>query len=199
MDLKTVKIGLIGDCKTGKTSLARFFATSGDFFSGDYFLTSGVEVFTKILSKVKQPENPSSTFLGADNGVQITEMECQGLVEHIKVKVYDFGGSEIYREPIVFPVLEKLSDFVIIYDVGRRESWDGVGKWLQILKEKVQKCDNVVVLGNLQGETREVSEDEAKQWCLQRNLEYFETGLVQYGEVDQVFKGILQRVVESNC
>ena len=199
MDLKTVKIGLIGDCKTGKTSLARFFATNGDFFSGDYFLTSGVEVFTKIMSKVKNPENRSSTFLGAENGVQITEMECQNLVEHIKVKVYDFGGSQIYREPIVFPVLENLSDFVIVFDVGKRESWKGVGNWLTILKEKVGKINNVVVLGNLYGESREVSEEEARQWCGEQNLEYFETGLVEYGEVDQVFKGILQRVVETNC
>ena len=198
MNLKTVKIGLIGDCKTGKTSLSRFFATNGDFFSGDYFLTSGVEVFTKILSKVNSSEDPSS-FLGSENKVQITEMECQGLVEHIKVKLYDFGGCQIYHEPIVFPVLEKLSNFVIVFDVGKKESWNGVQKWLNILKQKVETLGRVVVLGNLYGESRIINQEEARRWCSENNLEYFETSLREYGEVDQVFKEILQGVVESNC
>ena len=165
MNLKTVKIGLIGDCKTGKTSLSRFFATNGDFFSGDYFLTSGVEVFTKILSKVNSSEDPLS-FLGSENKVQITEMECQGLVEHIKVKLYDFGGCQIYHEPIVFPVLEKLSNFVIVFDVGKKESWNGVQKWLNILKQKVETLGRVVVLGNLYGESRIINQEEARRWWL---------------------------------
>jgi GTPase SAR1 family protein len=197
MNLKTLKIGLIGECKTGKTSLARFFASNGTCFSRDYHLTSGVEVFTKIVSRV-QNDNNSSSFLGAENGVQITELECQGRVEHLKVKVYDFGGSEIYHEPIVFPVLEQLSHFVIVFDLGQRESFEAIDKWMGVVKGKVSNLGKVVLLGNLHGEDRKVEQREIMQWAQRNKIQYFETGMNEYEQVDQVFKEILKTVIETN-
>jgi GTPase SAR1 family protein len=197
MNLKTIKIGLLGECKTGKTSLARFFASNGTCFSRDYHLTSGVEVFTKIISKV-QNNNNSSSFLGAENGVQITELECQGLVEHFKVKVYDFGGSEIYQEPIVFPVLEQLNHFVIVFDIGQRDSFEALNKWLNMVKSKAENLQNVVLLGNLHGQDRQVSKTEANQWAKKHKVQYFETSMNEYQQVDGVFKEILQTVIETN-
>ena len=197
MNLKTIKLGLIGDSKTGKTSLARFFASNGTCFSRDYHLTSGVEVFTKILTSVKNSEK-SNTFLGAENEVQITELECQGLAEHIKVKVYDFGGSEIYHEPIVFPVLEELKDFVIVFDVGRRQSWEAVDRWLKIIRERVGNLGKLMVLGNVYGEDREVTAEEIREYTGKEGLQYFETEIKEYQRVDQVFKEIFQVVLVNN-
>jgi GTPase SAR1 family protein len=197
MNLKTIKMGLIGESKTGKTTLARFFASNGACLSRDYHLTSGVEVFTKILTTVKNPEQ-SASFLGAENEVQITELECQGLAEHVKVKIYDFGGSEIYHEPIVFPVLEQLRDFVIVYDVGRRESLEAVDKWLRIIKERVPNPGKLMLLGNVYGEEREVTEEEAREYARSKGLGYWETGIKDYGAVDQVFKDLFQGMLVNS-
>lgn len=195
MNLKTVKIGLIGDSKTGKTSLARFYASNGTVFSRDYHLTSGVEVFTKIISRVQNAEQAPS-FLGAENGVQITEFECRGLVEHVKLKVYDFGGSPIYHEPIVFPVLEQLRDFVIVFDVGRRSTWEAVSEWLKIVRDKVGNRGNVFLVGNVFAGDRQVSEKEVRAWAQKERVEYFELGANEYQQVNQVFNAVVKTVLE---
>lgn len=197
MNLKTVKIGLIGECKTGKTSLARFYASNGTVFSRDYHLTSGVEVFTKILSRVQNADQ-SPSFLGAENGTQITEFECRGMVEHVKLKVYDFGGSPIYHQPIVFPVLEQLTDFVIVFDIGRRSSWEAVAEWLAIVREKVGSPGRVFLLGNVFGGSRQVSDEEVRKWAAKERVEYFELGVSEYSRVNEVFNQVVKTVLEAN-
>ena len=196
MNLKTIKVGLIGDSKTGKTSLARFFASDGGCFSRDYHLTSGVEVFTKILTRARNPEQPSS-FLGGQNEVQITELECQGLAEHVKVKVFDFGGSPIYREPIVFPVLEQLRHFGGVFDLGCRDSWESVDRWLRLVRERGSAPGQLVLRGNLNGVKRGGSPQEIEEYAAKKGLQYFETGIKDYQRVDRVFKQIFQGALET--
>ena len=190
MKLKTVEIGLLGQSKTGKTSLARLFASNGACFSRDYHLTSGVEVFTKILTKVNSEEG--DLLLGSDQGELITEYELKDQAQHVKIKLFDFGGSEVYRNAIVFPVLQKLNKFFFVFDLSNPESFEQLSVWRETLRKKVPGPCQLVVLGNkkdLKG--RQVDSQTAENWAKAQGAKYVETSALEYGEVDQVFKEII--------
>lgn len=190
MNLETVEIGCIGESKAGKTALAKMFASGGAVFPRDYHLTSGVEVFTKILTRV-ETENGVQLF-GAESADLVTQFEAQGRTQHLKAKLFDFGGSEMYREAIVYPVLKNLKTFVLVFDIGDRESFEALGKWKSEAEKRAGGACKWAVVGNKRDlGPREVSEEEARSWARKIGAQYFETAAGDYEQVDQAFRAVI--------
>ena len=186
MKVKTVHIGLVGDSKTGKTCLARLFVSNGSCMSRDYHLTSGVEIFTKIVSEVNADEGPY--LLKHTEARRATEFELMNQVTHLKVKLFDFGGSQIYREHIVLPVLTNIENFIMVFDVSSRKSFKGLKQWKNIIEKHSKGYKKLIVIGNKNDfQIREVMQDEARQMAKRIGAQYFETSLKQYESVEASF------------
>ena len=190
MNLETVEIGCLGESKAGKTALAKMFASGGAVFPRDYHLTSGVEVFTKILTRVETEAGPQ--LFGADSADLITQFEAQGRAQHLKAKLFDFGGSEMYREAIVYPVLCKLRTFVLVFDLGNRESFEALERWKNEAEQRAEgECKWAVVGNKADLGPREVTEEEARGWARNVGAQYFETAAGDYDQVDQAFRAVI--------
>ena len=105
MNLKTVKVGIIGDPTVGKSSLTNLYISNGQIYPRDYHMTTGVEIFCKIE-------------------------EIEELDEDRKIMIYDFSGKDLYFNKVVSPFLNDIDVFLFVYDCTSRESFKNLNNWI---------------------------------------------------------------------
>jgi len=138
MDYQT-KISLIGQEKTGKTSLILRFLKN--IFSGEYITTLGANFIEKAYSKEEIP----------------------GLLEDdtFTAVIWDLAGQSNYN--IIVPVYcQGSSKILIVFDVNNRESFEALPRWLDMAKS-VCNLSQIQIIGNKIDLPRTISDAEIKQ------------------------------------
>ena len=63
---------------------------------------------------------------------------------------------------------------IVVFDLGNRESFNNVKKWLDLFAENKQHNAICVVMGNKADLTKEVETEEAASFCSEHGVDYFE-------------------------
>ena len=138
MDYQT-KISLIGQEKTGKTSLILRFLKN--IFSGEYITTLGANFIEKLYSKEEIPE-----LLEGDTFTTV---------------IWDLAGQSNYN--IIVPVYcQGSSKILIVFDVNNRESFEALPRWLDMAKS-VCSLSQIQIVGNKIDLPMVISDEEIKQ------------------------------------
>ncbi len=127
------KVILVGDSGVGKTNILNRYTK--DEFNFDSKTTIGVEFGSKIFN-VKD--------------------------HFVKIQIWDTAGQERYRS-ITNAYYKGSKGAIIVFDLGRRETFDHVERWYEDINRNGDKDISIILVGNKSDlETRAVTKDEAE-------------------------------------
>ncbi|KAH0794964.1 Ras family protein [Histomonas meleagridis] len=176
---KIVKIIVVGDMGTGKTSMIRKFVDGN--FSEFYKITIGVD----FASKTIQAEN------GSNANVQLWDIAGQER----------FGNmtSVYYREAI---------GALVVFDVKRSATFDMTKIWKKDIDEKVQTSEGkpipTLLIGNkidliTSSDNWPTKKREIEEYAKENNfLDYFETSAKEGTNLDEAIYSLVNYIVNNN-
>merc|ERR1719334_674264 len=110
----------------------------------------------------------------------------------VSLGIWDCASQDHLR-PIIIAPYRIAHVVMIVFDVGNRETFKSIDKWLKEIDENCPKTVCKCVIGNkrdIAKEEREVSCEDARRYCSERDLTYFETSArADYG-VEEAFEGM---------
>ncbi|XP_021909342.1 ras-related protein RABA6b-like [Carica papaya] len=161
------KAVLIGDSAVGKSNLLSRF--SRDEFRLDSKPTIGVEF--------------------AYRNIKVAD-------KTIKAQIWDTAGQERFRA-ITSSYYRGALGALLVYDITRRATFDNVKKWLRELREFGDKDMVVVLVGNksdLGQMSREIEEEEGKNFAEAEGLCFIETSALQNLNVEEAFLQVIKKI-----
>ena len=153
------KIILLGDSGVGKSNLLSRFVRNE--FDPNTKVTIGVEFATKTI-------------------------ETEGRV--VKAQIWDTAGQERFRAMTAAYYRGALGA-LLVYDVTRRETFEGASKWLAELREHADSRVVVMLVGNksdLRG-LRRVDKEEAAAFAARHDISFIETSALDMSGVEVAF------------
>ena len=123
-----LKVVLIGDSAVGKTSL--FLRMKGEDFVEDQTSTIGgaCSIFT----------------VQTDNG-------------KVELNMWDTAGQEKFRT-IVPMYFRNASVVLLVFDLTMRNTFDSIGEWIQLLRDKAPETIKLILVGNKSDKRKEIPE-----------------------------------------
>lgn len=113
-----LKFIIIGDTGVGKSCLLLQFTDKR--FRANHDLTIGVEFGARIISIQGTP---------------------------IKLQIWDTAGQESFRS-ITRSYYRGAAGALLVYDIGRRETFDHLSKWLQEVRDNSTVSMSIILIGN---------------------------------------------------
>ena len=166
-----LKIALIGDASTGKTSLSRCFINGPLKNEVNYQITVGLDFFTKII-------------------------ECGNYL--IKLQLWDTAGQERYQS-LTSGYLKGVHGCIIVFDVTKRNTFEKIKSWINLFSEFNNYNKNIIIVGNkIDKKNRVISKNEAQNFCFQNNLSYFETSAITGENVFNSFQFLANLIIKSD-
>lgn len=165
------KVILIGNSFSGKTSLLTQFISNE--FKEKYICTIGVDFMIKEIN------------LGQELKV--------------KLQIWDTAGMERYKQ-MTTSYYKGAQCCVIVFDITNRHSFEGLGHWMSTYEQNMNKEFKkfLVVVGNKEDleKDRQVSYQEANEFCKINGIRYFETSAKNGKNVDDVFFYVGENIYE---
>lgn len=163
-----VKLILLGDPGTGKTSLLHQFIDNT--FLEKHETTIGVDFQARTVSST------SGNIL--------------------RLHLWDTAGQEHFRS-IVSAYYKCIAAALLIFDVTNRETFDNLEHWLKDLRQKNDSSDNlpIIILGNKTDvEERKVSFEEADEFAKKHNVRYSDISVKNNIGIDEAMLRIIDDV-----
>lgn len=165
-----VKLVLLGDMGTGKTSLVLRFV-KGQFFDFQES-TIGAAFFTQVLS--------------------LNEVT-------IKFDIWDTAGQERYHSlaPMYY---RGAAAAVVVYDTTSMDSFERAKKWVQELQRQGNPNLIMFLVANKVDleEKRKVKNEEGELYAQENGLSFLETSAKSAHNVNELFYEIAKRLAEAN-
>ena len=170
IELKKLRIGIVGDTKVGKTSIVNSFLEQE--FSLDLPETIGSERFNANFNLNNDKE--------------------------IKLIIWDTSGVERYRA-FSLSAIRGILGIIIVFDVTSKKSFENVSLWLSLLKEGRSKF-YIALFGNKSDEeisNWEVTNEEINELTKKYNLKYFEVSAKTKKGINEGFEYIVNEVYDQ--
>ena len=166
---KTCSILLLGDTSVGKTCLISRYANG--VFREDYIQTVGIDYVSK--QEIINDKN-------------------------INIKLWDTAGQERFKA-LTPTYLRGAEGIVLVYDVTNLESFESLKFWIESLKSNLgENSLPIVINGNkIDLDDRDVSSEDAKKFAQNNNFKYFETSAKSGIGVDELFREIVNQILEK--
>jgi small GTP-binding protein len=164
------KIVLIGDSGVGKSNL--LFRFTRNEFNLESKTTIGVEFSQKNVK--------------IDN-------------KNIRAQIWDTAGQERYRA-ITSAYYRGALGALLVYDVCKIETFEGLQKWLRELKEHTDAQTTIMLVGNKSDlrHLRAVKTEDAAAFALKNNLAFIETSALENTNVDSAFEKTLETIYRNS-
>ena len=170
IEITSIKVGLLGDGKVGKSAICNAFI--GVDFMNEAISTIGFEKFEKKLKM--------------DDG------------KEIKLVLWDTAGQERFRSA-AFKTIRSVQGIALVFDVTFRDSFDNVEKWLDDIKDNLDN-PSLVLLGNkidLPKDQWQVKQDEIDELCKQKKLQFFATSAKENKGITEAFNFISNTIYKK--
>ena len=118
--------------------------------------------------------------------------------KRIRLQLWDTSGQEKYRS------LNKISYkgrhlIIFVYAIDNKDSFDSIPNWVEDVVSKVDKKTKFLLVGNkcdLEKE-RQVTEENAKQYATENNMEFMEVSAKDGTNIENMFNSSLQKLLEE--
>ena len=166
----TIKLLLIGDSSVGKTNF--IFRFVDNRFQTVHLTTIGFDFKSKIVTL------PNSK-------------------KTIKLQIWDTAGQERYMS-LNQNLFLKVHGVILMYDISNRESFDHLTKWLDLIKDAINKIP-IVLVGNKidKEEERLVSYNEGEQLAKELNISFFESSGKENKNVKEPFYSLCEEIINK--
>ena len=159
---KVIRLSIIGDSKTGKTSIINRYL--GQEFSIDMISNIGIDK-QEVIKKMKDGNE-------------------------MKIIIWDTAGQERFHS-ISSGTIKNSQGIIVCFALNDRSSFDNVLTWLQDVREISSKIP-IVLFGNKCDliEERKVTNEEAKEFADNNEIIYFETSAKDNINIKEGFEKI---------
>ena len=166
---KTCSILLLGDTTVGKTCLISRYANG--VFKEDYIANVGIDFVSK--QEIINDKN-------------------------INVKLWDTAGQERFKA-LTPSYLRGAEGIVLVYDVTKEDTFSSLKDWIDSLKSNLgENSLPIVIDGNkIDLDDRDISTEVAKKFAQENNFKYFETSAKSGIGVDELFREIVNQILEK--
>ena len=162
-----IKVVLIGDAGTGKTSL----------------LTRWVE----------DRFDPSQR---ATIGVAFKLVNFEYENEQHMIQIWDTAGQESFRSTSPL-YCRNAQSAMVVFDITSKSSFDSLTEWIQILQQDNDDINFLIVGNKCDLEEREVSYEQASQFAKNLKMEYIETSATKNKYVNEAFSAVASLAINS--
>ena len=145
--LNSIKIGLMGNSRVGKTAISNTLA--GGEFSRDMITTIGADKLEK-------------TVIVKNN-------------EKVKVILWDTAGAERFRSA-AFKWVKNADGIILVFDFCLKYSFDELDLWLNQIKENLN-VSSIILFGNkadIDKNEWQVTSEEINEYVKEKRIPYFE-------------------------
>lgn len=214
------KIVSLGDSGCGKSSLTIRLCEGR--FSSEHDVTIGVEFGSRIVPVgppaslalgINDPSVPASTSVTTSPAAPSRAPTVTGgkpPQKHIKLSLWDTAGQETYKS-ITRSYFRGASGALLVFDITRRATFASVTSWLADLRQIADDGIVVILVGNKsdlapaslvsgagEANRRQVTRDEAEEWCRRNGvLRYVETSAKSGENVERAFLEVAERIYQN--
>jgi len=171
MDIKDIKVVLLGDSGVGKSSLVLRFVT--DTFKPYSDSTIGASYMTKLINF----ENKAYKYM-----------------------IWDTAGQEKYHSlaPMYY---RNTQIAIIVYDITQKQTFLTVKKWIKELQHKGPPDVLIAIVGNKQDleDRRKVSYNQVKAYADEINAFFIETSAKKNININELFVNIGKTLPDNIC
>lgn len=137
---------------------------------------------TSLLLRYTQrrsaPSQDYAPTVGIGFGAWITTLACDSGETQVDVKlqIWDTPSGELFRS-LVRPYYTETAAALLVYDVTRRETFEGISAWLAELKQLASPIVTCVLVGNKSDleQERQVTTEEGATFAAKLGMLFFET------------------------
>jgi len=220
------KIVTIGDSGSGKSSLT-IRLCEGRFVS-HHDVTIGVEFGSRIVpvgppaSLEHNINNPASSqpepVTQSPNDAPKSKNKSKAAPapkepeqKYMKLSLWDTAGQETYKS-ITRSYFRGASGALLVFDITRRNTFNSATSWLHDLRQIAEEDIVVVLVGNkadlapastvsadnAKPNQRQVTKEEAEEWCRQNKvMQYVETSAKSGEGVERAFLEVSERIYQN--
>ena len=165
-----VKLMIIGETRTGKTSLISRYCKNE--FSGSVYMST----------------------MGIDFQIKNLEMNSK----KIRLQIWDTAGQERFRN-IAKNYFQSSDGFVIVYDIANLESFQTLDYWVEEIKSNSQELSKMILVGNKCDiiQERQVKKEEGKEYAKKKNMKFYEISAKDGTNVNKAFDTLLKDILNS--
>ena len=168
--MKIIRLALLGDSSVGKTSIISTLLNYE--FNEDFISTIGWDKRKKTIK--------------LENG------------KNIDLSIWDTAGQERFHS-IALKVIRKAQGIIVVFDLTKKETFESVVNWLEIIKENFNEV-TIVLFGNkcdCESE-RKVTTEEATEFAKKKNIAYFETSAKKNINIEDGFSKIANDIFKKH-
>jgi len=161
------KILLLGDWSVGKTCFLMRY--TDNTFTDIHLSTIGIDYKLKNVT--------------LENG------------ETIKVQIWDTAGQDRYKS-ITKSYIKGAHGIILIYDVTKRRTFEGIQNWVKQIKEQVSSRVCVALVANKidEKEKREVTEQEGIRLGKDIGYHFYEASAKESINIDECFDNLIKQI-----
>ena len=162
------KILLLGDWSVGKTCFLMRY--TDNTFTDIHLSTVGIDYKLKNIT--------------LDNG------------EKIKVQIWDTAGQDRYKS-ITKSYIKGANGIILIYDVTKRKTFEGIQNWVKQIKEQVSSRVCVALVANKidEKDKREVTEQEGIRLGKDIGYPFYESSAKDGINIDECFDNLINQII----
>ena len=169
-----IKLVIIGDSGVGKSNFLFKFIEGK--FSPLHVATVGFDYKSKIISLPQSKKK-------------------------VKLQIWDTAGQEKYMS-LNKNLFQRVQGIILMYDITKRESFERLDMWLNIIKQMINEVPIVLVGNKLDEEDNEetgriVSYTEGDEYAKVHKFLFFETSGLNGTNVDKTFINISEVIIRN--
>jgi small GTP-binding protein len=165
-----IKLMIIGETRTGKTSLISRYC-KGDYSESPYLSTIGIDF-------------------------QIKNLEINS--KKIRLQIWDTAGQERFRN-IAKNYYQSSDGFIVVYDITNNESFQTLDYWVEEIKSNSQELSRMILVGNKCDleEGRQVKKEEGKDYAKKKELKFYEVSAKDGTNVNKAFDDLIKDILST--
>ena len=163
-----IKLVIIGDSGVGKSNFITKFIDGQ--FTPNHVATVGFD----YKSKIHQLPQSKKT---------------------VKLQIWDTAGQEKYMS-INKNIFQRAQGIILMYDLTRRESFERLNIWLNLIKQMTNEMPIILVANKLdkKDENRNVEESEGEEFAKKKGFKFFEASGKDGTNVERCFEEISELI-----
>ena len=155
---KVIRLSIIGDSKTGKTSIINRYL--GQEFSIDMISNIGIDK-QEVIKKMKDGNE-------------------------MKIIIWDTAGQERFHS-IAISSVKNSQGIILVFDITNRKSFEDLNMWIDDINNATDKV-SIILFGNkCDLQNRKISKEEAEKFAKKNNIPYIETSAKLKLNINEAF------------
>ena len=116
----------------------------------------------------------------------------------VKLTIWDTAGQERYKS-LTKHYFKDAHGIILIYDVADRRSFEGLGTWLEEIKNNMLKDEvSIILVGNkIDLPFRNVTKEEGESFANKNDLMYLETSSKEGTNIEKIFEMISKEIISK--